>query len=127
MAEKKKKSNPVVNYFKDVKGEMKKVSWPTFKQIKNNTIIVIVSVVIIGLFIALLDFGFGKGFDYLINRESAKTEQSAGSAAGSDKIDINNAVVDGEPVEVAPDAADNAQDNTQADTDDAQAGDKDGE
>lgn len=127
MAEKKKKSNPVVNYFKDVKGEMKKVSWPTFKQIKNNTIIVIVSVVIIGLFIALLDFGFGKGFDYLINRESTKTEQSDGSAADNNKIDIDDAKVDGEPIEVDPDAADKAQDDTQADTNDAQAGDKDGE
>ena len=63
MAEKKKKTNPVVSYFKDVKGEMKKVAWPTFKQIKNNTAIVIVSVVIVGLVIALLDFGFGKDFE----------------------------------------------------------------
>ncbi len=46
------------SYFRELKSETKKVSWPSFKQVRNNTGIVIVAVVIIGAFIALLDLGF---------------------------------------------------------------------
>ncbi len=60
----KNKKNRLLNFFKDVKGELKKVTWPSFKQVRNNTIIVIVSVLIIGAFIwiwdALLGFAWGK-------------------------------------------------------------------
>ncbi len=46
------------SYFRELKSETKKVSWPSFKQVRNNTGIVIVAVILIGAFIALLDFGF---------------------------------------------------------------------
>ncbi|MBR5240197.1 MAG: preprotein translocase subunit SecE [Clostridia bacterium] len=58
MAEKEKKQSGIVKYFKGVKSEFKKVTWPTFKQILNNTGTVIASVIIIGLFIFLLDSAF---------------------------------------------------------------------
>lgn len=45
-------------YFRNIKSEMKKVTWPTFKQVRNNTGIVIGAVIVIGAFIALLDFAF---------------------------------------------------------------------
>lgn len=54
-----KKENAIVKYFKGVKSEFKKVTWPSFKQIVNNTTTVIVSVIVIGLFIFLLDTAFG--------------------------------------------------------------------
>ncbi len=54
-----KKENAVVKYFKGVKSEFKKVTWPSFKQIVNNTTTVIVSVIAVGLFIFLLDTAFG--------------------------------------------------------------------
>ena len=41
--------------FRDMKGEMKKVVWPTKKQIINNTLIVLAFVAVSGLFIAGLD------------------------------------------------------------------------
>lgn len=53
-----KKKNRVLNFFKETKGELKKVVWPSFKQVKNNTFIVILCVLIIGAFIWLLDIGF---------------------------------------------------------------------
>ncbi len=99
----KKKTNPIVNYFKEVKGEMKKVAWPTFKQVRNNTFIVIVCIVVVGLFIALLDFGFGKGFE-LIMGEDAATEQ----VETPSDIVIDDVQLDGEAVEVeVPDAGEN--------------------
>ena len=40
---------------KDVIGELKKVVWPTKKQLVNNTVIVIAALIIIGLVIFGLD------------------------------------------------------------------------
>lgn len=45
-------------YFRELKSEIKKVTWPTFKQVRNNTGIVIAAVVVIGVMIALLDLAF---------------------------------------------------------------------
>ena len=42
-------------WFKDMKGELKKVQWPTGKQTLNNTVIVIVCCIIVGIFIWLFD------------------------------------------------------------------------
>ena len=58
MAGNEKKQNGIVKYFKGVKSEFKKVTWPSFKQILNNTGMVIASVIIIGLFIFVLDYAF---------------------------------------------------------------------
>lgn len=63
-AQKKKSGNRVVRFFKEVKSEMKKVVWPSKKQVINNTLIVIAAVVLIGVVIWALDmlFSFGLGF-----------------------------------------------------------------
>lgn len=61
-----KKENAAVKYFKGVKSELKKVTWPSFKQVCKNTWTVIVSVVIVGLFIFILDAIFGFGLQALI-------------------------------------------------------------
>lgn len=42
-------------FFKDIKGEVKKIVWPTSKQVVNGTIVVIVMVLVVGLFIWGLD------------------------------------------------------------------------
>ena len=65
-AQKKKSGSKIVRFFKEVKSEMKKVVWPTKKQVLKNTLIVIAAVVIIGLVIwgldALFSFGLTKLF-----------------------------------------------------------------
>ncbi len=60
----KKSRNPfrkIGKFLKEVKAELKKVVWPTRKQVLNNSLIVVVLVIIIGLFIFGLDnlFQFG--------------------------------------------------------------------
>ena len=45
----------IANYFKEVKAEMKKVVWPTRKQLFNNTGIVIAALIVVGLIIFGLD------------------------------------------------------------------------
>ena len=42
-------------WFKDMKSELKKVQWPTRKQTVNNTVIVIICCIIVGICIWLFD------------------------------------------------------------------------
>ena len=44
-------------WFREMRSELKKVIWPTPKQVLNNSIIVAVSVVLVGALIAVYDFG----------------------------------------------------------------------
>ena len=53
-----KKENRIINFFKGAKSELKKVSWPTKKELRNYTVIVIVVVAIITILIWGLDFVF---------------------------------------------------------------------
>ena len=46
--EKNKENKVKKHFFKDFKAELKKVIWPTPKQLVNNTIAVVVIVVVIG-------------------------------------------------------------------------------
>ena len=42
-------------WFREMKSELKKVVWPTPKQAINNTLIVIVCVIVVGIFIWVFD------------------------------------------------------------------------
>ena len=46
-------------YFRELRSELKKVVWPTPKQVLKNTLIVAACVVVIGVFIWLFDFASG--------------------------------------------------------------------
>lgn len=61
MADEKKVSfaAKISRFFKDLKGEMKKIVWPSKKQIINNTGIVIAVVTVCSIVVG--------GFDYLLN------------------------------------------------------------
>ena len=45
----------ICRYFRELKSELKKVSWPTFKQVLKNALIVLACVVVVGVFIWLFD------------------------------------------------------------------------
>ena len=63
-----KKENALVKGFRGIKSELKKVTWPTFKQVAKNTWTVILSVIIVGLFIFVLDLAFGAILQYFIKK-----------------------------------------------------------
>lgn len=58
----KKFFSKIGKFFKDLKAEIKKVIWPTKKQLVNNTLIVIIAILIIGAGIWILDALFSWGF-----------------------------------------------------------------
>ncbi len=53
-------------YFRELKSELKKVVWPTPKQVLNNTLIVCGCVLVVGVFIWLFDFVAQVGITGLI-------------------------------------------------------------
>jgi len=64
--EKKKRKNRLAKWFREMKSELKKVVWPTPKQILNNTVIVLVIVVISSAVIWVIDQAGVHIFDLLI-------------------------------------------------------------
>ncbi len=62
----KKFFSKIAKFFRDLKAEVKKVIWPTKKQLINNTGIVILSILVIGAGIWILDAVFSWGFKVLM-------------------------------------------------------------
>lgn len=45
----------VARWFREMKSELKKVQWPTWKQTWNNTLTVIACVILVGIFLWVFD------------------------------------------------------------------------
>ena len=56
----------VAKYLKDTRSELKKVVWPSKKDVKNNTVVVIAVVVIAAVFMLVLDVVFGGAIHLMI-------------------------------------------------------------
>ena len=56
------------HFFKDFKAELKRVVWPTPKQLLNSTIAVITIVLVVGVIVFALDMGFEMLNKYGINK-----------------------------------------------------------
>jgi len=52
--------NKINNFMKEATAELKKVIWPTKKDLKNSTIVVISTIIIASIFIGLVDIFFTK-------------------------------------------------------------------
>ncbi|HZK44790.1 MAG: preprotein translocase subunit SecE [Eubacteriales bacterium] len=52
-------------FFKDVVGELKKLTWPTGKELAKYTATVLAFIVLFAVVIGVLDFLFGQGFTLL--------------------------------------------------------------
>ena len=50
----------VREYLKDVKGELTKVSWPTREELRDSTVVVIVTVLLVAAFIGIVDQGLNR-------------------------------------------------------------------
>jgi len=65
--EKKKKANAVKRWLKDLKGELKKVTWPSAKDTMKNVLVVIVCVLVVGVLIWLFDWVLKLVVEALLN------------------------------------------------------------
>jgi preprotein translocase subunit SecE len=50
----------IINFFLDIYKEMKKVTWPKKKELKDSTVIVIVTMIIFAVFVYLVDKGISE-------------------------------------------------------------------
>ena len=67
MAENNKVKKPSIftrikKFWKDYRSEFKKLVWPTPKQLLKNSAVVLVSVIVVGAVLSLVDAGLSKGF-----------------------------------------------------------------
>lgn len=63
---KKKKQNRIAKWFKELRSEFKKVTWPPKKKVINNTSVVLITMIISTVFVGGLDFGLLKLFSFLL-------------------------------------------------------------
>lgn len=56
----------IKDWFIDMKAELKRVVWPSFKKVKQSTIVVLLFVLVVGAVIWILDWLFSAGMAFLI-------------------------------------------------------------
>lgn len=55
------------NYFEELQGEMRRVTWPSWKQVRATTVVVICAVFAFAAYFAVVDLLFGRGINQLFN------------------------------------------------------------
>jgi preprotein translocase subunit SecE len=66
MAKVKEVTQKVVQFLKEAKIELKKVTWPTPKQTMASTAVVIILVFIVAFFLGIIDFLLAKGVKIIL-------------------------------------------------------------
>lgn len=72
----------IAKFFKDLKGETKKIVWPNARTVLKNTGIVLAVVLIIGAGIWLIDWGLSEGINAVLGIEIGAEETTTEAAAG---------------------------------------------
>lgn len=47
-------------FVQDVRAEVRKVTWPSWEDLRKSTVVIIIIVIVIGIIIGLMDFLFAK-------------------------------------------------------------------
>ena len=88
-----KKDNNKKSFFKEFKAELKRVSWPTFKQLVNSTTAVITIVLVISAIVFVLDVIFETLNTYGVGKLKALVTSSS-----SETVEVEDGVVEGNVV-----------------------------
>ena len=113
------------HFFKDFKAELKKVIWPTPKQIVNNTIAVVTIVIITAIIVLVLDLAFEALNTYGINKirglvssdnvtieeEHNHDHEHEDASAEGETVEINNETGEG-TIQIDVDTNSIQEDNT---------------
>lgn len=76
----------VVRFFKNTKGEVKKIIWPGRQMVIKSTGVVIAAIIVIGAGVWLIDYALSGGLG-LVRKASEKYETSAPTSSASDTTD----------------------------------------
>lgn len=66
MAERAKKQNAIQRYFTETTGELRKVSWPSWPEAYQLTVLVIIVMVLMGVFLGLVDYGANRLLNFAL-------------------------------------------------------------
>ena len=69
----------IARFFKDLKGEVKKITWPAGKEVLKGTLITLACIAVIGVAVFLVDLGLTSGIDAL--REAAENRTTVTTSA----------------------------------------------
>jgi preprotein translocase subunit SecE len=64
---KEKQPNAALRYIRETRGEMRKVTWPTREDSQRLTLIVIAVTIVMAIFLGVLDFGFSRAVQALVD------------------------------------------------------------
>ncbi len=63
-----KQPNPVTRYLREVRGELRKVTWPTREESWRLTIIVIIVTILFAIFLWGFDYIFSGGVEFIVRQ-----------------------------------------------------------
>ena len=105
------------SFWKDFKAELKKVIWPTRSQVVNNTIIVLVIVIIITAICFVLDLAFEALNTYGIDRLKSMVQDSISETnETTDETTDSNSVEDSNNTEDSNSSQEDANDSNVTDS-----------
>ncbi len=110
-----KKENKA-GFFKEFKAELKRVSWPTFKQVVNNTFAVIAIVLIVCVTVFILDVIFETVNTYGVDKLKALVTSSSSETVDVETVEGENNVVSNEAEATTDAQAGNTVENKTATT-----------
>ena len=100
MAKSEKSKKDKRHFFKDFKAELKKVVWPTKKQLANNTTAVITIVLIVALIVIGLDLAFEAVNKFRVEKLEefieARTSSEENNEVANTEVSSNEVVEDSE-------------------------------
>ena len=90
MAKQEKENKKQKHFWKDFKAELKKVIWPTKKQLANNTLVVVAMVLVTTVIVLILDLAFEALNTYGINKIKHTVKDSISTNVDGDENDSEN-------------------------------------
>ena len=84
----------IKRYFKDLKGEVKKITWPNAKEVLKGTVVTIVCIAIIGVVVFLVDLGLTKGINALRTVAENRTTETTVSEVAEEEATTGGALGD---------------------------------
>jgi preprotein translocase subunit SecE len=58
----------VRTFYKETMSELAKASWPTFSELRESTIVVVIGVAILGCFISVSDFSLSNWVEFITKK-----------------------------------------------------------
>lgn len=97
----------LIDFFKEAREELAKVTWPTFPEAMRMTALVIVISLAVGLYLAALDFAYREGLQYMLELFGSENAQQINRQISPQDIQTSPGG-SGAPIEVNPQETNNS-------------------